>query len=123
MSRIAKRKWSMSIEWAANYVYINSCKPVLKAKFYSRFVSDFGVGDVGSSVLGLSICNVGVVSLIETWVGVASNMVVSEALRWLMVLREGKRAFVLGLIPGALFPPLTLRKGEGAGEIGPTGGL
>jgi hypothetical protein len=104
-------------------VYISSCKPVLKAKFYSRFVSDFGVGDVGSSVLGLSICNVGVVSLIETWVVVAGNMVVYEALRWSMVMRKGKRAFVPGLIPGALFPPCSLRKGEGAGEIGSTGGL
>lgn len=45
-------------------------------------------------VQGLSTGNVGVVSLIDSWLGVAGNMVVFEALSWLIVLRQGKRVFI-----------------------------
>lgn len=80
-------------------------------------VSIIGVRDVGSLVLGIPTGNDGAVPLIDSQVGVASSVVVFKALNWLIVLREGKRGFVPGVNPHALFPSLMVRKGEGVHNI------
>jgi hypothetical protein len=67
-------------------------------------------------VLGLPTGNYGAVPLIDSRVWVAKSVVVFKALNWLIVLTEGKRVFVPGLNPPALFPSLMVKKGEGVGH-------
>lgn len=55
-------------------------------------------GDVGSLCSGVSLGNE-IVSLVDSKLGINGDMVVFEALSWVIVLRGGRRAFILGLDP------------------------
>lgn len=72
-----------------------------------------GVRDSKLSGVGQPTGN-GIFSFLDSWVGGASHGALTKNMGWSIVLRGGKRVFVLGLEPEAFVPLLHGEKGEGS---------